>query len=106
MDLIDGQLAREQFEALDPDMAARLGVAMEADFRKWVQILLDAWDGGDEERIRRARHSLKGLCGNFGADILAGLSYTTLSSASARERLLTCLDETINAIKAAAGPTA
>lgn len=106
MDLIDRELAREQFEALDPDMAERLRAAMESDFRKWVGLLVDAWEGEDQDGIHRARHSLKGLCGNFGADVLAGLSYAPLSTAGARDRLLTCLDETIHAIKTAAGPEA
>lgn len=70
MPLIDPALVREQFDELDPDTAALLRAAMANDLRQWSRALADGWASGNDEEVRRARHTLKGLTGNFGADRL------------------------------------
>ncbi|WP_169053442.1 Hpt domain-containing protein [Alteraurantiacibacter aquimixticola] len=101
-ELIDQQLVREQFGALDAETAAMLVEAMEADLREWSKALITAWQQGDKEKASRARHSLKGLCGNFGASELMALAEGELSGDAEQAALKACLEQTITAIRATA----
>lgn len=100
--LIDADLVSEQFGSLDQEMAPLLCEALESDFKEWTQRLFAGWDARDEEQIRRARHSLKGLCGNFGADALYKLSEEDFSQPGHRRAMNECVELTIRAIKTVA----
>ena len=97
--LIDTEMARDQFEALDAETAALLVAAIEADFAEWGDKLLAA---RDDEALRRARHALKGLCGNFGATALEAAANAPLDTPAAREAFSACRAATVAAIVAAA----
>lgn len=79
-------------EILNVDMLEELKSIMEEDFPSLLQTFLvesekqfrqakDAWRTQDFELLRRAAHSLKGSCGNIGAETLqatcADLEYKT-----------------------------
>ncbi|MDZ3830807.1 MAG: Hpt domain-containing protein [Sphingopyxis sp.] len=104
MDLIDEALVREQFDALDPATTAELRDAIAADLRLWAGRLCAAWAAADAEGISRARHALKGLCGNFGATGIDALAAGTLETEPERVRLGQGVEETIAAIERIAGP--
>ncbi|WP_226018090.1 Hpt domain-containing protein [Novosphingobium sp. FKTRR1] len=104
MDLIDPELTLSQFEALPPEIVAPLCEATATDLRDWGQRLLDAVAGDDPDAIRRARHSLKGLCGNFGASAVMRCADGDLQSADARARFHECIEATIATILALAAP--
>jgi hypothetical protein len=65
MILIDAELAREQFALLDPDTAAMLMRAMEDDVRRCAAQLAAAARAGDDEAMRRARHSCGACAGHL-----------------------------------------
>ena len=98
MDLIDAALVREQFDALDPATVRLLRDALQGDLREWSGKLISAWSAGDDAAISRARHALKGLCGNFGATALEALAQQDLAGEAERVRLTGCMEETIAAI--------
>jgi hypothetical protein len=100
MELIDVALTREQFDDFEPAVVAQLCAATQADLRAWSDRLLLAWDAGDEIAAARARHSLHGVCGNYGANALIALIDD--SAPGARERLGACVEATIAAIQAVA----
>lgn len=104
MDLIDPKLTLSQFEALPSEIVAPLCEATRADLREWGKRLLEAVAADDPAAIRRARHSLKGLCGNFGASAVMQCADGELHSAEARARFHDCVEATITAILAIAAP--
>jgi HPt (histidine-containing phosphotransfer) domain-containing protein len=104
MDLIDRELTLSQFEALPAEIVAPLCEATAADLREWSKRLLDAAAAEEPETMRRARHSLKGLCGNFGAGAVMQLADGELQSAEARARFHDCIEATIAAVVAVAAP--
>ncbi|WP_298194748.1 Hpt domain-containing protein [Novosphingobium sp.] len=104
MELIDQELTLSQFEALPSNVVVPLCEATSADLRDWSTRLLDAVAAQDDEAIRRARHSLKGLCGNFGAAAVMHHVDSDLSSTDARARFLDCVEATIAAVVAIAAP--
>lgn len=106
MDLIDGALVREQFDALDPDTVRLLRDALQGDLREWSGKLVSAWSAGDDAAISRARHALKGLCGNFGATALEAMAQQDLTGAAERVRLTGLAEETIAAILDMTAPSA
>jgi hypothetical protein len=75
------------FTDLDPETRSLLLDAAQRDLAEWTDRLVAAWDSGDEEGQRRARHSLKGLCGNFGASGLLALCEADLSQPGLANRL-------------------
>ncbi|WP_353228032.1 Hpt domain-containing protein [Novosphingobium sp.] len=104
MDLIDPELTLSQFEALPPEIVAPLCDATAADLRDWGTRLLDAVAADDTDALRRARHSLKGLCGNFGAGAIMLRAEGDLRSADARAGFRDCIEATIAAVLAIAAP--
>ena len=104
MDLIDISLTQSQFDAFEPDIVAALSDATRADLEEWSTRLLDGWTVGNEDEIRRARHSLKGVCGNFGAERLIAMTTQPLTSAEARDQFRVCVEATIAAVLAIAAP--
>lgn len=104
MNLIDPELTLSQFEALPPEVVGPLCEALGADLREWGKRLLEAVAADDTDAVRRARHSLKGLCGNFGASAVMQCADGELQSAEARARLHDCIEATIAAIGTIAAP--
>lgn len=104
MDLIDRELTLSQFEALPPEVVAPLCEATASDLREWSMRLLEAAAAEDPEAVRRARHSLKGLCANFGADSVMQHAGGDLRSSEARARFQDCIEATIAAVLAIAAP--
>ncbi len=86
LNMIDTSLTREQFRAFPMEIALRLLNAAESDIVEWSDRLIAAWNGGDKDEAQRARHSLKGLCGNFGAVKLLEVAEQDLSSPKRRKR--------------------
>ncbi len=101
-DLIDASLTHEQFEALGPEIAGILAEATEADFAEWGGRLAAAAEAEDSEGMSRARHSLRGLCGNYGAAALEAAALGALNTVAERAAMLACRDATVAAIIAAA----
>lgn len=98
MRLIDIELTREQFDELDPATRDLLRSAMTRDIRTWAQRLVDSWASNDAEEVRRARHTLKGLTGNFGAARLHGLASADHADEAHARAVIACAEETIQAI--------
>ncbi|OYQ27089.1 hypothetical protein CHU93_11300 [Sandarakinorhabdus cyanobacteriorum] len=84
---IDIEQVTALFADLDRDTRTLLLDAAQRDLAEWTDRLVVAWDSGDEEGQRRARHSLKGLCGNFGASGLLALCEADLSEPGVANRL-------------------
>lgn len=87
----------------DGDTVRLLLDAARSDLSEWSDRLIAAWSDGDAEARQRARHSLKGVCGNFGATGLLAMADGDLSSAEARQAFSGCLEATLKAIGDAAG---
>lgn len=68
----------------EPDPLIELTDAFEADSKQRLQELRTALAGGDEQMVRRAAHSLKGVSGSIGAvkmsELSAGLEKADLSA--------------------------
>lgn len=79
--------AKAFFDQFDPDTRAMLLEAGSNDITEWTERLVDAWQSGDADGQRRARHSLKGLCENFGAHTLMSHCERDLSDPAAAETL-------------------
>lgn len=67
MDLAQARGFLDQF---DGDTRVRLVEAGQRDITEWTERLITAWTDGDLDAQHRARHSLRGLCENFGAHTL------------------------------------
>jgi len=104
MELIDTELTLSQFEALPPEIIVPLCDATAADLREWSKRLLEAAAAEDADAMRRARHSLKGLCGNFGALAVMQHAEADLRTAEGRAGLNECIEATIAAVVAIAAP--
>jgi HPt (histidine-containing phosphotransfer) domain-containing protein len=104
MDLIDPELTLSQFEALPPEVVGPLCEALGTDLREWGKRLLEAVAADDTDAVRRARHSLKGLCGNFGASAVMECADGELRSAEAGARFHDCIEATIAAVGTIAAP--
>ena len=102
MDLIDLPLTRDQFDGFSADIVSALCAATQADLREWSGRLLDGWATNDAEAIGRARHALKGLCGNYGAQALIEISATPLDAPDTQAAFQYCVEATISAILAVA----
>ena len=103
MKLIDEDLTRDQFEFLGPDSVQRLLDAIHNDLRRWEELLRIAWETGDEKAIHLARHSIRGLCSNFGAEPLHRMAEADLTTAESREAFRALRDDTLKAIREVAG---
>jgi HPt (histidine-containing phosphotransfer) domain-containing protein len=102
MDLIDIALTREQFDAFDAEVVAMLCEATQADLQQWSGRLRLAWEQEDQDGVARARHALKGVCGNYGAAALMALAEGPILAPAAGDSLSACVEETIAAIRAVA----
>ena len=99
LSMIDTAVTHAQFAAFPQELALRLLTAAEADIVEWCDRLLAAWDQGNADDIARARHSLKGLCGNLGAVKLLALTEADLDSAAARQAFIELRKSTLYAIR-------
>jgi chemotaxis protein histidine kinase CheA len=102
LSMIDQDVTKAQFSAFPADVSMRLLTAAESDLTTWSDSLLAAWAADDTEAISRARHALKGLCGNFGASKLLELALSDLTSHIGRADFLALRDATLQAIRAVA----
>lgn len=100
--IIDQDVTKAQFSAFPADISMRLLTAAENDLTTWSDSLLAAWAANDSEATSRARHSLKGLCGNFGASRMLEMALSDLTSPVDREDFLSLRDATLRAIRAVA----
>ena len=105
MNLIDEELTREQFAFLGPEIVQRLLAATHRDLDSWGDRLMTGWDTGDQESIRVARHSIRGVCSNFGATRLHEFAQTDMTSAASREAFRALHDATLEAIRRTASLT-
>ncbi len=84
---IDMEQVTALFAGLDPDTRQLLLDAAQRDLAEWTDRLVAAWAGDDDDGRHRARHALKGLCGNFGATGLLALCEADLSQPGLAMRL-------------------
>jgi HPt (histidine-containing phosphotransfer) domain-containing protein len=73
--------------------------AADADISEWSERLLDACAVQDLDGQQRARHSLKGVCSNFGAAALLAMANEDLSTAPAIARFRSQRQTTIAALR-------
>lgn len=99
--LIDPAAIEALFGGLDSETAAVLLDAAEDDITTWCDKLVDAWALDDQEAGSRARHSLRGLCGNFGATALLELCQRGPDDPAAADRLRECRSATLVAMRSA-----
>jgi HPt (histidine-containing phosphotransfer) domain-containing protein len=99
MNLIDEELTREQFALMGPDLVQRLLNALTRDLHKWAERLFVAFDVGDDETIRNARHSIRGLSSNFGARPLREMAETELTTPEKQAAFRMLRDATLEAIR-------
>lgn len=100
--IIDQAVTKAQFSEFPAEISARLLRAAESDITQCSNQLLDGWEAGDSDAISRARHALKGLCGNFGASKLLAMAVTDLSMPEHRHEFLALRTETLHAIRVTA----
>lgn len=100
-DLVDPQAVDALFGGMDPDTCDLLLDAAAADTIEWTERLVTAWQQGDAEEQSRARHSLKGICGNFGMTLLYDRCAGDLAADSALHDLRDCRDASLAALRAA-----
>lgn len=98
-ELIDIEQVRGLFGNLDSKTQKLLMDAAEADLIEWSERLISTWEGGDKQSCQRARHSLKGLCGNFGASAMLALCSQDISGPETIETLRTCRTATLHALR-------
>lgn len=96
--------AKAFFDQFDADTQAMLVEAAQSDLTEWTERLIEAWRSADAEGQRRARHSLKGLCENFGAYALMERCEGDLSGAAEAAVLRECRAMTIQVLREAAQP--
>lgn len=84
---IDAEQVTALFGGLDPAMRRLLLDAAQRDLAEWTDHLIAAFSADDAAACHRARHALKGLCGNFGASGLLALCAMDLSQPGLALRL-------------------
>ncbi len=99
LSMIDLAVTQAQFSAFPADVSARLLSAVDSDMTNWSDQLLAAWEADDSEAISRARHALKGLCGNFGASQLLEMAASDLSLSEHRQEFRALREATLHAIR-------
>lgn len=97
--LIDTDLVHTQFDGLPDEVIAEICAAFASDLRETQTAVLSAVDRGDDVAMRRARHSLTGLCGNFGADRVVALAGKPLIAPAERAALHEAIEQTIAAVR-------
>lgn len=101
---MDLEQAKAFFDQFDSDTRAALLAAGEHDIVSWVNRLIEASVEGDAEGQSRARHSLKGLCQNFGASTLLSHCERPLTSPGSVDTLLEYRDLTLRMLREVARP--
>lgn len=99
--LVDPQSVETLFGGMDPDTCNLLLDAAAADANEWTERLAQAWQDGDVTEQSRARHSLKGICGNFGMTYLLDRCERDLTAPVAVQDLRDCRDASLAALRAA-----
>lgn len=99
-DLVDPQAVDGLFGGMDPDTCDLLLDAA-ADATEWTERLVQAWQVGDATEQGRARHSLKGICGNFGMNLLFDRCAGDLATDPAITDLRDCREASLAALRAA-----
>lgn len=79
--------AKEFFGQFDSATRTVLLDAGLNDLTEWTERLVEAWQSGDVDGQSRARHSLKGLCENFGAHTLLSHCERDLTDPQSAETL-------------------
>jgi HPt (histidine-containing phosphotransfer) domain-containing protein len=100
-DLVDPQAVEALFGGMDPDTCNLLLDAAAADATEWTERLAQAWQDDDANEQSRARHSLKGICGNFGMTYLFDRCAGDLAAPAAVQDLRDCRDASLAALRAA-----
>lgn len=87
--------AKAFFDQFDPETRVMLLQSGSADITEWTERLIGAWQAGEAEGQKRAHHSLKGLCENFGAHTLLVHCERDLSDPAAADTLREYRDLTL-----------
>jgi len=98
--LVDPGAVEALFGGMDSDTQALLISAACADTAEWTERLVAAWRNGDSEGQSRARHSLRGICGNFGMTALLASCEDDLSASTAVQDLCDCRETSLAALRA------
>lgn len=99
--LVDLHAVEALFVGMDADICGQLLDAAEEDASEWTERLVRAWRDDNAEEQVRARHALKGICGNFGMTALLDQCTGDLASATATAAVRDCLDASIAALRGA-----
>ena len=91
--------ARAFFDQFDSDTRQMLVEAGSNDIVEWTERLVEAWQIQDADGQRRACHSLKGLCENFGAHTLLTYCDRDLSDPASIEMLRDHRDLTLRLLR-------
>jgi hypothetical protein len=100
--LIDVGQTQALFGELDAETCDLLLAAAAGDLENGCEALIAAWQAGDANAVQRARHSLQGVCGHFGATALLGRLRDEYSSPSAGRQLRATCAATVAALRSAA----
>lgn len=101
--LIDRQAVAALFADFDEDTGKLLLSAAEGDIIECSEKLIEAWLSGNIDGQKRARHSLKGVCANFGVTALLAICAGDISDQETVAKLRICRASTLAALREAAG---
>lgn len=101
-DIIDQTVITALLADFDQDTTRLLVAAAEADIIRLGEQLVQACEAQDAEAQHRARHSLTGVCSNFGATALLAIAAADLSHEAAQEDFRNHAKITISALRAIA----
>ena len=96
--LVDHALIAEQLAGLPADLLSDILAAFGADCERCARDLLAATADGDAVAAGRARHALRGICGNFGAARLIAAAEGTLQDEADRAAFRSLAVRTLDAV--------
>lgn len=96
--LVDHALIAEQLGDLPAGVLAEILAAFAADCERCARDLLAATAEGDVVAAGRARHALRGICGNFGAARLIAAAEGTLQNEADRAAFRAVMARTLDAV--------
>lgn len=100
--LADRALIAEQLGDLPAEVVAGILAAFAADCERCARDLLAATTAGDTVAAGRARHALRGICGNFGAARLIAVAEGPLHYEADRAAFRAVMARTLSAVGEAA----
>lgn len=100
--LVDPAMIAEQLGELPATVVAEILAAFAADCERCARDLLAATTADDTVAAGRARHALRGICGNFGAARLIAAAKGALHNEADRAAFRAVMARTLSAVGEAA----